>query len=261
MKRLIQIANGVALVMTVVINYLSNSGVFNGQTMATISAKYQNLFTPSGYAFSIWGLIYLGLLGFVIYLGPFTKATAIKEKICLQIGWWFVISCVVNCLWVLAWLYEYTFITILLMLLLFVSLLLIIRNTNQVLEKSDSGTTIFLRVPFYIYSGWISVALIANIAAYLKKIGWNGFGISETVWTILMFAVAALLHVMMIWKRNMPVFAMEAVWALIAIAYANYQLNYSVYIAAIITTVFIAGNIIVYFIQDLRRSLNPKDRV
>ena len=60
MKKNFQILNAVALVATVVINYLSNTGVFNGETMATISAKYQNLFTPAGYAFSIWGLIYLG---------------------------------------------------------------------------------------------------------------------------------------------------------------------------------------------------------
>ena len=68
-KKTLQIANGIALVSTIVINYLSNTGAFNGKTIADFSDKYHNYFTPAGYAFSIWGLIYLGLLAFVIYTG------------------------------------------------------------------------------------------------------------------------------------------------------------------------------------------------
>lgn len=169
MVRLFQILNMVALVVTVVVNYLSNTGIFNNETMATISAKFQNLFTPAGYAFSIWGLIYLGLFGFVIYYGPFSKNTDAKEKVILNVGWWFAISCVANSLWIFAWLYEYTFLSIPIMILLFISLLKIIGNNRKIIESKDLKTIIFLRLPFYIYSGWISVALIANVAAYLKK--------------------------------------------------------------------------------------------
>ena len=67
MKRILQIANGFFLIITVIINYLSNTGVFNNNTMASVSVRYQNLFTPAAYAFSIWGLIYLGVFGFIIY--------------------------------------------------------------------------------------------------------------------------------------------------------------------------------------------------
>ncbi len=69
MKKALQISNVIALLITLAINYLSNTGIFNGNTMATVSARYQNYFTPAGYAFSIWGVIYLGLLAFVIYQG------------------------------------------------------------------------------------------------------------------------------------------------------------------------------------------------
>ncbi len=243
MKKYFPILNAVALVATIVINYLSNTGVFNGETMATISAKYQNLFTPAGFAFSIWGLIYLGLLGFVIYYGPFTKNTNAKAKTISKVGWWFVISCLANSLWVIAWLYDYTFFTIPIMVLLFFSLLKIIQHNQSEMQASDIKTRIFLSLPFYIYSGWISVALIADVAAYLKKIQWAGFGISETVWTIIMFVVASIIHLYMIWKRNMPVFALVAVWALIAIAIANQHNNQVVYVTAIIMALFILGNV------------------
>lgn len=250
MAKLFQILNAVALVATIVVNYLSNTGIFNNETMATISARYQNLFTPAGYAFSIWGLIYLGLLGFVIYYGPFTKNTDTKEKTILNVGWWFAVSCVANSLWIFTWLYEYTFLTIPIMVVLFISLLKIIGNNRSILESKDLKTTIFLRLPFYIYSGWISVALIADIAAYLKKIQWSGFGISETVWTVIMFAVAAIIHLYMVWKQKMGAFALVAVWALIAIAVANQHSNQTVYIAAIITAIVILVNV---FFQMLKK--------
>lgn len=256
MTRLFQLLNMVALVVTIGINYLSNTGIFNNETMATISAKYQNLFTPAGYAFSIWGLIYIGLLGFVIYFGPFIKNTDDKEKIILNVGWWFIVSCVANSLWVFTWLYEYTFLTIPIMVLLFISLLKIIGNNRDLIESKDFRTTIFLRLPFYIYSGWISVALIADVAAYLKKIQWSGFGISETSWTVLMFAVAAIIHLYMVWKINMTAFALVAVWALIAIAVANKDSNHMVYISAIITAIFIFVNVCFQMFKKRTAPLN-----
>ncbi|WP_294241852.1 tryptophan-rich sensory protein [uncultured Chryseobacterium sp.] len=244
MVKRFQILNIIVLLATIGINYLSNTGLLNNETMASISAKYQNLFTPAGYAFSIWGLIYLGLLGFVIYYGPFAKNTEAKEKTILNTGWWFVISCIANSLWIFTWLYEYTLLTIPIMMLLFVSLLKIIRNNRGLIESRDFKTTVFLRLPFYIYSGWISVALIADVAAYLKKIQWSGFGIPETGWTVLMFIIAAVIHLYMVWKQNMSTFALVAVWALIAIAVANQYSNQAVYISAIVTALFVFVNIV-----------------
>ncbi|PWN58380.1 hypothetical protein [Chryseobacterium viscerum] len=245
MVKAFQILNMAALAVTILVNYLSNTGFFNNETMASISGKFQNLFTPAGYAFSIWGLIYLLLFGFVIYYGSFAKKNDTKEKVIRNTGWWFVVSCVSNCLWIATWLYEYTFLTIPIMVVLFISLMKIILNNKRTIEAGDLQTILFLRLPFYIYSGWISVALIADVAAYLKKIEWSGFGIPETIWTVVMFVVAALIHLYMIWKRNMISFAMVAVWALIAIAAANKNFNDSVYYFALATAVFLSLNAVV----------------
>ncbi len=243
MKSKFQFLNGIALIATIVINYLSNLGVFNGETMASISKKYQTFFTPAGYAFSIWGIIYLGLLGFVIHYGPFTKSTVTKEKVVSNIGWWFVISCIANGLWVVSWLHEYIFLSILLMVTIFISLLNILQRIKSDFQSPSLKTRLFLQLPIQIYSGWISVALIANVAVLLKKMQWNGFGISETMWTIVMIIIAALVHVFMIWKQKMPVFALVVVWALLAIAIANQDLNYSVFITAVNALLFIFANI------------------
>src|SRR5690606_880072 len=115
--------------------------------------------------------------------------------------------------------------SVFLMILLLFSLLKIVVNAKMQLHNAPLKKFMFFWWPFCFYSGWISVALIADIAAYLTKIGWNGFGISQTTWTIIVFVVAASIHIFMIWNRNMSAFALVAVWALIAIAVANQRGN------------------------------------
>lgn len=233
MKRTLQILNILAFIVMVVFNYLSNTGMINGETMASISGKYENLFTPAGYAFSIWGLIYLSLFGFVIYQARdlFTKYSS--NPVTLQVGWWFIISCTANVLWIFAWLNEAILLSVLLMILLLFSLIKIILNTRMELDDEPLPIIGFVWWPFSFYSGWIAVALIANIAAYLTSINWNGFGISEVSWTIIMILIAGVVNLVITWTRNMREFALVGVWALVAIAIANWNDQPSVVITSL----------------------------
>jgi hypothetical protein len=255
MKKTLQILNGIALIVTIVINYLSNTGIFNGNTMVTVSDKYHNYFTPAGYAFSIWGLIYLGLIAFVIY-----QARSLFKKVqddwpVLEIGWWFIISCVANCLWVIAWLYDYTSVSVILMILLLISLIKIIFATRMELDDLPLKKIAFVWWPFCLYSGWITVALIANVSAWLTKIKWNGFGISEVAWAIIMIIVAGFINLLITWIRNMREFALVGAWGLIAIAVANWNIQSAIKITAIIVAaiLFVSTNIHAY----KNRKTNP----
>ncbi|MBE9601900.1 carboxypeptidase-like regulatory domain-containing protein [Pedobacter sp. MC2016-24] len=92
MKKILALTNGMALIITIAVNYLSNTGALNGNTMKTVSDQYFNYFTPAGYAFSIWGLIYVGLIGFVFYTGRSAFKKDDSDPILLKIGWWFEVS-------------------------------------------------------------------------------------------------------------------------------------------------------------------------
>ncbi|MEJ2883633.1 hypothetical protein [Pedobacter sp. GR22-6] len=223
MKTILPTLNGIALVFTIVINYLSNSGMLNGNTMKTMSDKYFNYFTPAGYAFSIWGLIYLGLLGFVIYTGRSIFRRKQVDPVLSAVGWWFVLSCCANSFWVFAWLYDYTGLSVFIMLILLLSLLKIIVNTRMELDGQHFKRYLFIYWPFALYSGWISVALIANMAAYLTKINWTGCGISEAGWTVMMICIAGMINIIMIMTRNLREYGMVGIWALVAIAISNSQ--------------------------------------
>ena len=234
MKKRLQIANGISLVFTIIFNYLSNTGLFNGKTIANVSNQYHNLFTPAGYAFSIWGLIYLLLIGFVFYTGRslFNPSKTEADGFVKKAGWWFVVSCFANCTWIVTWLYGFIGISVIVLSIAFVSLMMILIEALK--YNSGLAQKWFINFTFQIYAGWVSVALIAAVAAWLTKIDWSRFGFSEITWTLILIIIASIIHLFMTWKKNAPIFAFVAVWALIGIAMANKEVSDEIYFAALI---------------------------
>ena len=212
------ILNIIALLATIAISYLSVTGIFNGNTMAIQSARYPTLFTPAPWAFSIWGLIYLALGAFVIFQARDNEEA---KNLRTQIGGWFLLSCIANSCWVVAWMYDQVGLSVLIMILLLFSLFKIILRTDM--ELTDPPLRIVASVwwPFCLYSGWITVALFANVSAWLVNIQWDGFGLSPTVRAIIMTMMAGAVYLFMTWRRNMREYAMVGAFALIAVALAD----------------------------------------
>ncbi|AYD47826.1 tryptophan-rich sensory protein [Arachidicoccus soli] len=258
MKKKLVISNAIALLVTIVVNYASNTGMLNGNTMKTVSDKYHNFFTPAGYAFSIWGLIYILLIVFV-FAGISSLVKKDNNPIFEQISWWFVLTCLANCLWVFAWLYDYTGLSVILMIILLTSLVKIIFNARLELDHVPFKRIVSVWWPFCFYAGWISVALIADIAAYLTKIEWSGFGISPITWTIIMMCIAGIINLIIIQKRNMREFALVGAWALIAIAVANWTASKSIAYTGLVIAVILIINTMIhgfrnrkYFIESFK---------
>jgi len=81
---LIKIFAGLAYVAMVIVNSLANILPINGRTTGAVSNAYPNLFAPAGPAFSIWGLIYLLLGGYVVY--QFVKKDQKTEELLQKIN-------------------------------------------------------------------------------------------------------------------------------------------------------------------------------
>jgi hypothetical protein len=203
------ILNVLGLAATIVVSWLSNTGIFDGHTMAGLSARYPTPVTPATYAFSIWGLIYLSLIGFVVY----------HARVGTRVGGWFLVSSVANCCWVLAWLYGWTGMSVLLMIILLGALLRIVVLTDMELTDPLWPEIVFVWWPFCFYTGWITVALLANIAAWLVKLG---IGVSAAG-AIALLLLAGAVYLLMTWKRNMREYALVGVWGLVGIARADWH--------------------------------------
>lgn len=206
--------NVIAFLLVVLVNYLSNALPLNGQTTGEISNRLNVLFTPAGYVFSIWGLIYL-LLG-VWVIRQFPKGRR-NLPIYQNTSSLFVLSCILNSAWVVLWHYEFFVTTVTVML----SLLLTLIALYKKVQVSDPG--LFDRLPFSIYLGWISVATIANISYVLTYLKWDGFGLSDVTWTIIMLVVATLLAIWFNMANRDRVYPLVFVWAFIGIGVKNME--------------------------------------
>ena len=255
MKKRLSVLNLASVLLVIAINYITQAFRVNETTIGEVSNKYFNLFTPASYAFAIWGLIFLGLICYGIYQIKIAFFSDKPAPFIEKTGYWFIITNLLNCVWVFVFAFEYTGISVLVMLGILFSLLQIIRNTNMNRETVSRSTIIFGWLPIGIYSGWIAVATIANIAAYLSKLNWDGAFLNEQQWTIAMMVVATLVNIFMVWQRQMREFACVGIWALFAI-YVRHSGSFdTIANTALICCAILALTILIHFIHS--RKSNP----
>ena len=205
--------NIISVILALSLNFLAVSLPLNNKTTGELSDAYPNYFVPAGFTFSIWGIIYLLLIAFIVYqvYQYFKKDQNTLENI-LAIGPWFLISGLSNAGWIIAWHYEMIELSVVIMILLLFSLIKIY-NVLYNVRPHNMLDNILISLPFSVYLGWICVATIANVTTFLVSIGWDGGGIAPQNWAILMILIAALLGIMMIFKYGDVAFTAVIIWA------------------------------------------------
>ena len=210
-----QAVNVVALIATIAINGLANALPLNGLTTGEISDRFRVYFVPAGYVFSIWSIIYLGLLAFVVYQALPAQRSNPRLR---RVGYLFVLSCLANIAWLFLWHYEQFPLTLLAMGTLVASLIAIYLQLQQDGNAVATAERWLVRLPFSIYLGWVSVATIANVTSTLDYLGWDGAGIAPQVWAVIMLAVGMLLALAMSLTRADVAYVLVLIWAYVGIA-------------------------------------------
>ncbi|MFW5944972.1 MAG: hypothetical protein ACOCTU_06900 [Bacteroidota bacterium] len=226
------LSNSLSLIFALLLNGLAGSSVFNGKSVGDISAEYDTLIAPAGYAFAIWGIIYLLLLLFVGYQWYAwlrnREDTALK-----QTGLWFTLGNIANGLWIIAWLNQYIGISVLLIFILLFSLIMLTLRLRLEIWDAPLPTIAFVWWPICIYLGWIVVASVANVAAYLVSLNWEGGFLSPTTWTMIMISIATGIYLLLTFTRNMREAALVGIWAFIAIAVRQWSVHEEIVYAAL----------------------------
>ena len=212
-----KIFNLIGYAGVLLVNGLANSIPIGGKTTGEVSDLYQNLFVPAGYTFSIWGLIYLSLLLYVLY--PFLKKDELFNNINSDISPIFLGTCLVNMTWIFLWhnlqiLFTWLLMIVFLFLLIFIYLRLRQRSQRTALH------TVFLDIPFSLYLGWISVATIANSSALLIDLDMNSYLLPEQVWLVIMVSIAFVLGIVFLNRFHDTVIVAVLIWAFMGI-YSN----------------------------------------
>jgi hypothetical protein len=209
---------------------------FNGITTGELSEKYGNLFTPAGYVFSIWGVIYILLAAFTYY-----QFTADDETLQKKIGWWFVASCFFNSIWMFLWHYEVILLSVVAMAGLLLCLIMIYTRLEIGLVSESKKKLYMVHTTFSVYLGWITVAPIANVAALLVANGWNGFNTMAIYITSAMIVVALVLTLVNTYVRGDVAYAAVIVWALGGIIQKQMNTWLIPYVAGFCMVIIIVG--------------------
>ena len=216
--QMLQVGNIIAVILTILVNGLANLLPIGGKNTGELSDNIPNLFVPSGITFAIWGVIYVLIILFVIYLAKdlFKKEKTTKTFL-EKISYFFILASLANIIWIFLWHYEQVLLSLLTMILLFFSLLAIYLRLNIGIDKISMKEKLFVHVPISVYIGWITVATIANVTAVLVTVGWDGFGISEQIWAMIVIIVATIITILILKKRKDYAYGAVIIWALIGI--------------------------------------------
>lgn len=200
----------VTYLVMVAVNGLANALPINGRGTGDISDAYANIFAPAGITFAIWGVIYLLLFGHCIYQ-IIQRNTIYEDSNYKQIASWFILSSIVNTVWIFAWHYDLIWLSLILMIVILISLIkinLVIRTMTMTRQES-----LFVKLPFAVYFGWITVATIANVTTFLVAVNWNRFGLSEVFWAVVMILVGAVVGFMAVLYYRSVSYGLVIVWA------------------------------------------------
>lgn len=230
------ILNILSLAAALVFNFLATNLPLNNLTTKEISDSFDIYFVPASYVFSIWGLIYLGLLGFAIFQALPDQR---DDERLARIDGWFMLSNFANALWLVCFHYQQFFASLFFMLLLLVSLINIFNKLEIGRKKMARAWRWAVEIPFSVYLGWITVATIANVTQVLDYAGWNRFGISEEMWFLIVTIVIVFISALMSFRCRAFEYVLVLVWALVGIAVKFPQVplvTYSAWGGAILVT-------------------------
>ncbi|MGM0601798.1 MAG: hypothetical protein ACQESS_00655 [Bacillota bacterium] len=219
-KSFINYINAAALILTVAVNFLANYLPINNITTGGVSQLYQNPFTPAGYTFSIWGIIYLLLTAFVIF--QFRSKEKINDY--FSTGPYFLLASAANICWIFAWHYQKIYFSLFFILILLLTLFKLFTRTYK--YKNYSAMEYFsIRLPFSVYTAWASIASIANFMVMLKYIN-SSWPNSFFLFSALAGILAGLYITIRIMEKYHDIaFSLVVIWAYAGIISAQIKLN------------------------------------
>ena len=204
----------VALAVTIFVNYLSQVLPLNGRTAGEISDSFPVRFTPAGYVFSIWSVIYLGLIAYAIYQAlPSQRANPRLRAI----TWPFILSCMANSTWIFAWHYGYYTVALVIIALLAISLAVLYARLYPYFPTVTTAEQWTTHIPFRIYLGWATVATIANTTITLYNFGWQGAPFGAPVWAAILLVVASIIGLFFAVGLRDAAYTLVLVWAFVGI--------------------------------------------
>ncbi|MEO8222877.1 MAG: TspO/MBR family protein [Specibacter sp.] len=205
-----------------VIGSFIGSGAAGGTPIQNASngalAADATLIAPYAPAFSIWSVIYLGLVAYAAWQFLPAQKSALRHR---RLGYPAAASLILNAAWILSIQFDLLWLSVpiiiaLLVVLSWIFVLLLRNKPRNIWDAVVTDGTMGL------YLGWVCVATAANIAAVLVAAGFDGFGVNPDGWAVVVIAVAAAVGVSLaIYGKGRLAPAVSLCWGLAWVAVAR----------------------------------------
>lgn len=96
-----------------------------------------------------------------------------------------------------------------------IEMLLTLIKINSLTTKASlpRKEDFFIKLPFSVYFGWITIATIANITALLISIHWDGFGLDEITWMIIILFIGSAIGIAALIRKQSFSYGLVLLWA------------------------------------------------
>ena len=184
-SRTLKWTNLIVFLTTIAMNVAAVTLPLAGRTTQEISARFEHLFTPASYAFSIWSVLYTLLL---VNAVDALRRPDPEDRNVNQARVYLIAANVLNTLWLVMWHNLLIGLSLPIMIAILVCLALAYKH----LERAPlTGWAHWAqRVPVAAYLGWIAVATIANAGNLLVSLGFTGAPLEPSTWALLLALVA-----------------------------------------------------------------------
>lgn len=229
----------------IVANALANILPINGYQTGEISDMHDVFFTPAGFIFSIWGVIYVALL---LWLLSFSFK---KQSLNSSQYWGFLLTCLLNTLWILVWHFLLDGIAFIVIFLLLLSLIYLYQA-----QRKATPSKLYL-IPISLYLGWIIVATITNFSYWLVA----SVGIDASLQTLLTYVFLALTTLVglgiIFYLKDLPII-LVFIWAMYGIFTKNLPDHRLIAIVTIVlAAILLIGSVISLIIGRKTNKKNP----
>lgn len=221
-----------SFISLVIVNILANILPINNQTSGEISNRIPSFFSLANYVYSIWIVIYILL---ALWIWNIFREYRTNHHIPIKRVLLFVAICIFHISWVLLWHYEFFYFSLIIMITLLCSIF------SLYLTYSKDEKTLKSRLPISIYLGWIFIATFVNIDYILTYFEFGGFGITNSLWTVIYLTIGTAIALHFRYHYNDRAIVLVFIWAFFGIA-VHHNLNELLITAA---SLFLIGVLIV----------------
>ncbi|MCI1220097.1 MAG: hypothetical protein LKF99_06160 [Bifidobacterium sp.] len=234
-----------AWTLTLAFNVFAQIGKLGGVSTADISNEVSSWFTPAGYAFAIWGAIYLALALWLVALCGDKSRTRLGPLPLTTRGALFALTCALNIVWLISWHYRQFAASIIVIALLLVAVWALYTVSRQGLQRRR-GLSFLSLVPLSLYGSWLAVATLANIMHVISRYhDPNGNNtIAQATSTVALLLLLVAVSAFMNARLHDWMFGLVVIWSAVAIAVRLMDVSKAFAVMMIVLTTL--GTIVIY---------------